>query len=191
MPPATVPETLYWGLKFSEWISLAGILIGPIVAVVITLIVDGKRKRHDARHQIIRMLLASRHLVGDATYSTAINLIPAEFNSSKAVMAAWHDYIEHVRFKPSEENKEAHEKLHGAKQTKLIFEAMKEAGFKLAETDIQTSGYAADAYIMRDNILVASQIAMADIANILRQQTELLRPEPVEASPSPRIGEKG
>lgn len=47
-------------------------------------------------------------------------------------------------------------------------------GFKLSETDIQTSAYAADGFIKRDNILIASQLAMPDIAESLRRQTEML-----------------
>lgn len=108
---AAQPEALYWGLKFSEWVAFAGLVVGPVIAVALTLWVDGKRKRREQRIQVMRMLLATRHLPGDANYSVAINLIPIEFNDSKDVMAAWHSYIETVRYTPTPENQEQHQKL--------------------------------------------------------------------------------
>lgn len=186
MPPAINPEVLYWGLKFSDWISLSGLICGPIVAVALTLWIDGRRKRREQRIQIMRMLLTTRHLPGDATYSVAINLIPIEFNDRKSVMAAWNSYIEAVRYIPSPENRSGHDKIMSAKQTKLIFEMMKAIGFKLSETDIQTSAYAADGFIKRDNILLESQLAMPEIAKALNRQIELM-----EGSQSLQTGQTG
>jgi hypothetical protein len=59
-------------------------------------------------------------------------------------MGAWSTYIETVRYQPAPENAEEHDKIVVSKQTKLIFEMMKCVGFKLSETDIQTSAYAAE-----------------------------------------------
>jgi hypothetical protein len=171
-------ETLYWGLRFGEWVSLVGLFLGPIVAVLVTLYIEGRRRTRDQHIQIMRMLLSTRHLAGDPLYSVAINLIPIEFNDSKPIMAAWRTYIEAVRFKPTEDNAEEHNRLLLSKQTKLIFELLKHLKFDLPETDIQTSAYAADAFIQRDNILLGSQIAMADIANSLRRQTDFLQGVP-------------
>ena len=183
-------ETLYWGLKFSEWVSLVGLFLGPIVAVLLTLYIEGRRRTRDQHIQIMRMLLSTRHLAGDPLYSVAINLIPIEFNDSKPIMAAWRAYIEAVRFKPSEENAQEHNRVLLSRQTKLIFELLKHLNFDLPETDIQTSAYAADAFIQRDNILLGSQLAMADIANSLRVQTQILRGLPEQTSEQIEPGPK-
>jgi len=181
MLPVVQPETLYWGLKFGEWVTLAGLVLSPVFAVILTLWVDGRRKQREQRIQVMRMLLTTRHLPGDAVYSVAINLIPIEFNNSRGVMAAWHSYIESVRYTPTPENQEEHQKIIFSRQTKLIFETMKTIGFKLSETDIQTSAYAADGFIKRDSILIASQLAMPDIANSMRRQTEILEQNMAQA----------
>lgn len=174
MPPLADHETLYWGLKFSDWVTVAGLIIGPLVAVALTLWVEGRRKRREQRVQVVRMLLATRHLPSDAAYSVAINLVPVEFNGSKNVMSAWRSYIEQVRYTPSPENKAEHSKIVAAKQTTLIFEMLRMMGFKLSETDIQTSAYAADGFVQRDNILIASQLAMPEIAATLKRQLDLM-----------------
>jgi hypothetical protein len=164
-------ETLYWGLKFSELVTLIGIIVGPIVAVAMTLLVEAKRRQRDSKIQIMRMILNTRHLPADPSYNAAINLIPVEFNNDEKVMSAWKDYISHVRFKPSDENKSGHDTLTIAKQTTMIFQLMKNLGFNLSETEIQTSAYASEGSIIRDNLYLASLHANVRIADALERQT--------------------
>lgn len=183
MPDVT--ETLYLGLKFSEWITVLGLLLGPIVAVVITMVVDGRRKKRDQQLQVLRMLLTTRHLPADAAYSVAINLVPVEFNADRNVMSAWERYVELVRTRPTDDNAVAHGEDVRSRQTKLIFAIMQSLGFKLAETDIQTSAYVADGFIRRDNLMVGSWAAMIDIATTLKQQTAMMGAD--QQNPSPTL----
>ena len=163
-------SVLYWGLKFSEWLTLLGIVTGPIVAVVITLWVDGRRRARDQKSQVMRLLLNTRHLPSDPSYTIAINSIPVEFNKDKKVMAAWHVYIDAVRYKASPENTDVALADLRAKQTKLIFEVMKSLGYALAETDIQNSAYAAGGYVDRENIFIDAWRAWPRIAAALEFQ---------------------
>jgi hypothetical protein len=48
----------------------------------------------------MRMLLSTRHMPADPLYSTAINLIPADFNDQIEVMDAWRKYHSVVRERP-------------------------------------------------------------------------------------------
>jgi len=169
------PETLYWGFKLYELLTLIGIIIGPIAAVVITLITESSGQKRDRQIQVMRMLLNTRSMPADAAYSVAINLVPVEFNKSSKVMSAWRTYIEAVRFRPTKENEEEQHRLLKAKQTALIFQIMHQLGFELSETDIQTSAYISDGFIQRDNMYLDSLQAMRDIANEIKTQNEFLR----------------
>ena len=166
-------NAVFYGLKFSEWLTLIGIVIGPIAAVLITLWVDGRRRKREQQAQVMRLLLNSRHLPSDPSYTIAINSIPVEFNSSKRVMGAWHSYIDCVRYKATTENAAASYEDVRAKQTKLIFEVMRSLGYKLAETDIQNSAYAAGGFIDRDNVFMEAWRAWPRIANALELQVGL------------------
>ena len=174
MSPAIHSEVLYWGLKFSDWISLTGLILGPVVAVSITLWIEGGRKKREQRIQVMRMLIATRHLPADPSYSVAINLIPVEFNDNKRVMAAWNAYIEKVSQKPATGDEEQHKKIVEARQTNLIFGMMKALDFNLSETAIQTSAYASQGYVDREKIVIDSQLAMPKIASALNRQLEIL-----------------
>ena len=168
-------DPLYWGLKLYEWLTLIGVIVGPIVAVSLTLWIEGRRRDHDQRVQVLKALLTTRHLPGDPAYSVAINMIPVEFNKSGSVMAAWHSYMEAVRYRPSAENADEHFRMTITKQTKLIFEVMRELGFKLAETDIQTTAYAADGFILRDNVFFDAWKSWPRIAAALEANNQMLQ----------------
>ena len=157
-----------------EKLTLAAVFGGPIVAVAITLWIDARRKAREQKLVILKMLLATRHLVGDPMYSQAINLIPVEFAGRPRVLAAHKEYIDAVRVQPNPDNTEAILRRSLAKQSHLVFEIARSMGFNIAESDIQIEGYAADAWIRRDNLTLDSQQAMRDIATILALQTKLL-----------------
>lgn len=168
MPSNCNNEIIFLGLKLYELLTLIGIFLGPLIAVGITLWTESRRQKREGQIQVMRMLLNTRHLVGDPMYSVAINLVPVEFNSSKNVVQAWKEYIDSARYKPSDENVQQHAQLLLAKQTTLIFRVMQSLGFQLSESDIQTNRYASNALIERDALYLDSLRAMREIANSLK-----------------------
>src|ERR1700676_3599046 len=90
-------------MKLNDWLTLLAIVLGPTIAVAITLITERTRRVRETRIHITRMLLATRHMPADAQYNTAVNLIPAEFNDQEEVMKAWRAYHATVRERPAED----------------------------------------------------------------------------------------
>lgn len=170
--PSALPVIL--GLQPYEWLTLAGIVLGPIAAVLISLWLEARRRDREQKIIILRLLLTTRHLVGDPSYSAAINLIPIEFAGDQAVQAAYKNFIEAAHADFTEETKQKVAERTATKQTKLIYAIARSMKFNIAETDIQTTAYAADGWITRDNIAIDSQKAMRNIADILWIQTRLL-----------------
>jgi hypothetical protein len=163
-------ETIYFGLKLYEFLTLAAIVIGPVVAVSLQLFSERRRRKLEQQTQTMRMLVSTRHLAGDPNYTTAINMIPVDFNRNRKIMAAWQAYIEAIRYEPSPGNEEAHYKTTIAKQTHLIFLIMQYLGYKLAETDIQTTAYAAGGFVERDKLMIGGWLAWPRIADALEAQ---------------------
>lgn len=167
-------EVLYWGLKISEWLTLFGVIIGPIVAVAITLWVESQRRRRENKTQILRLILNTRHLAADPQYSTAINLIPVEFSSSLQVMTSWKEYIQTVNEAPQQEQIDQHSRKMNIKQTALIFQMMKSLGYKTSESDIQLNPYISSGFIQRDNLYLDSLRATREIADNLKANNKFL-----------------
>jgi hypothetical protein len=162
-----------------ELATLFAIFAGPVVAVAITLWIDARRKDREQKLLILRMLLATRHLVGDPLYSQAINLIPISFAGRPKITGAYKDYMDAVRVVATPENSQSVATRSAAKQSRLIFEIARDLGYDIAESDIQIDGYAADAWIKRDLLSLDSQKAMRDIAQILALQTKILMSQPL------------
>lgn len=160
------------GLQPREWLTLIGIVSGPIIAVIITLVVQAKRRARDLKLEVFRAIMTTRHLVGDPSYSNAINMIPWAFEGSRRVKAAYRVYMRETHtdeFTPP--SKETAEQIK-ASQKLLIVAMGKDLGFALEEEDLQA--YAADSLVQRDNLVVSAHRAWIDIAHSLHLQTRLL-----------------
>ena len=116
------------------------------------------------------MLASTRHLPSDPAYSTAINMIPIDFNRVKPVMSAHESYIETILYRPTSENSDAHNQQIVMKQTKLIFEMARHLGHDLPETKIQSTAYAAGGFVERDNLMTDAWRAWSRIADALKAQ---------------------
>ena len=161
----------------TEWITVAAIVIGPIIAVAITLWIEGRRKSHDAKLTTLRALLASRDFPSDPAYQVAIKLVPLEFNDCSSVLSAHREFLEAANVDTdglSDAKVKAITENTNIKLTRLLFEMAKACGLKIRETDIQTGAFGSRGFYYRDALLQDSQKAMRDVANILWMQTRML-----------------
>ena len=156
-------------MTLNEWLTLVAIIVGPIVAVAITLWVESRRRKSESRMVVARLLMATRHLPGDANYSTAINLIPIEFHDCKAVMTAFKEYGRQIRnaLPDTEEGRQLMHRETMTAQTKLLSAVLQAMGMRVSEADLALEAYAAGGMIQRDNIYIESLVAQTRIARAL------------------------
>lgn len=159
-------------MNTNAWLTLLAIVLGPTIGVVITLWVERSRRTKERRLQIVRMLLATRHMPADAQYNVAVNLIPADFNNQPAVMGAWRRYHEIVRERVDVPD---HEKRLNAGQSAMIFQVIRSAGLQFSESDIQAQAYVSEGFVTRDNLYLDSLRAMPELAATLKKQHELMQ----------------
>ncbi|MXP14008.1 hypothetical protein GRI44_04505 [Altererythrobacter confluentis] len=157
-------------MSTTELLTLAAILIGPVLAIVVQIVAERRKQIRESRVQTFRTLVSTRHLPGDPSYSTAINMIPIDFNRVRPIEKAHEEYIRTILYKASKENAEAHNRDIIDKQTKLIFEIARKLGYSLKESDIQNAAYAAGGFIERDNLMLSGWQAWTRIASALEKQ---------------------
>jgi len=174
IPPSSsiLPSVL--GLQPYEWLTLIGIVIGPIVAVLITLWREDYRRQQEARTQIVRMLINARGMPSDPTYSSAINLVPVEFNSEPTVITAWSAYVGLARTATTPEGQYRHDEMLKAKQTTLIYSILKVLKIDISETDINTQSYYSDGFLGRDNLYLDSLKSMREIADSIKRSADFV-----------------
>lgn len=175
-------------MRLNEWLTLAAIILGPIIAVGITLWIEGRRRMRDSRMIVLRQLMATRHLPGDPLYSLAVNLIPVEFNDERSVMAAHKAYHEALRASaaaPDDQKRQALEFLV-SRQTKMIYAIMQSLGLHASEADIPMEAYAAQGMVDRNALYLKSLEGMVRIADALEAQTRMI----ANAAPQPAAEQK-
>jgi len=170
-------------MDVKDWLTLVALIFGPVIAVGITLWIEGQRRRRESRLAVLRQLMATRHLPGDPMYSTAVNLIPVEFNDDRRVMETYKAYQAAVSQAPGTDPEAialCNQKVAVA-QTKMVFAVMKAMKLRASEADLPVEAYAAKGMIERDNLWLNSLRGTVRIADALELQTRLLGSGQAEA----------
>jgi hypothetical protein len=81
-------------MRAADWVNLAGLITGPVVAVLITLVWTRFWQAKDRKVWVLRQLAATRGLPHDPAYHIAMNAVPIEFAENPAVMETWRNYID-------------------------------------------------------------------------------------------------
>ena len=161
-------------MALNDWLTLVAIVLGPIIAVAITLLVQSRREKRERRLVVARMLMATRHLPGDPNYSTAVNLIPVEFHDESAVISAYSEYKratgQDAPILP-DATARVNQEISTA-QVKLVSAILQSLGMKVSEADLAISAYAAGGMVQRDALYLQSLQAQVRIASALEGQAE-------------------
>ncbi|WP_146190686.1 DUF6680 family protein [Marinicauda salina] len=138
-------------------------VIGPTVAVVISLIWEGQRRDRERRENVLQTLLATRGRHADPGFSWAIRTIPVYFNRNAQVMNAHKEFLNAARFKPSEEVKDQAEDETARRQGILISEILKDLGYK-GLTSEQIEDYTSEGLYLQDIRMANALDALPHIA---------------------------
>ncbi|HRO02936.1 MAG TPA: hypothetical protein PLS69_04965 [Terricaulis sp.] len=143
--------------------AIVAAVVGPIAAVVITLVWERVRKSREERQLILQTLLATRGRHADPGYSWAIRTTPLHFARNKDVITAHAAYMDAVRLQPTAENRERADAEIGRRQGVLISEMLKDLGYR-GLTAEQIEAYTAQGLADREELLMQALRALPHIA---------------------------
>lgn len=85
-------------MTIADWLMIAAVLAGPIIAVQLTRHLDDKREVRDRKLQVFKTLMATRAYTVSWDHVVALNRIDLEFNrrnqNERAVIEAWKAYLD-------------------------------------------------------------------------------------------------
>jgi hypothetical protein len=168
----------YWGLEIKDWITVAAVVAGPILAVQAQRIVESINKKHERRLKIFKSLMSTRAERVSREHVQALNLIDIEFygrvkfrtrwqtRSEKAVTNAWKNYNAHLNDK-SYPTVDAWFKHSDDLLTKLLYEMSQALGYDFDEVQLKRDAYRPEAQVNLEN----AQLAVLDgLAKALNNQ---------------------
>lgn len=130
---------------FYSLMTIGAVVVGPILAVLVTRFVDDLRADRLRRMDIFRTLMRTRNMKISADHVSALNLVELEFVKHPKVVTAWKAYLQNLSEPfPSIEDRARYEaagKQRESLLTKLISEIATALRFKVEQLDILAGNY--------------------------------------------------
>ena len=152
-----------------EMLSVVGLILGPVAAVIITLWAQQRLQRSDSRLSLARNLLIAQVDHSDPSWSASIRQVPVEFRKLSEVMQAWRQYIDAVNNPPSPENRAAQDSKVNGRKLDLLFEVCRATKLGLSESDIRNTSYLAKGYTDRQQLVEDAANAIVRAADALEK----------------------
>lgn len=85
-------------MTIADWLMIAAVLLGPIIAVQLTRFLDNKKEVRERKLKVFQTLMATRAYALSWDHVEALNRIDLEFDKNnkkeKPVIEAWKAYLD-------------------------------------------------------------------------------------------------
>jgi hypothetical protein len=181
----------YWCMQFRDWLNVAilvvtaiAIVVGPIMAVRVSLRFEESREKLRRKYQTFHALMRTRRVTLSAEHVTALNVIQTEFHDDEKVIAAYKKYIDHLAGPlPPASDEGAHKRVFDDRDdafNEMMSEIGKHLGFSLDKRELAKYSYAPQGWVNVE----AEQSAIRQLALELLQGKRPLPISPFQPSPS-------
>ncbi|HVB88465.1 MAG TPA: DUF6680 family protein [Candidatus Dormibacteraeota bacterium] len=143
MDASAATNTYKWlGISLEGWLTIAAVLIGPILALSAQRLLDNLREAHNRRVRIFRELMSTRAQRLSPRHVEALNAVPLEFRRKrdKKILAAWKAYLNHLGT-DSSKDLPSWIRTAAALLIELLFEMSQRLGPKLEKLSIEREIY--------------------------------------------------
>lgn len=124
-------------------LTVAAIIMGPIIAVRITRGSDKRKSETDRKYQILSDLMRTRRARLDPLHVSALNLVELEFYGQSSVCVAYREYVKHLNstWPAGGESLDRHSQNGDDLFSELLYEIANNLGFKFDKRDLSRLGY--------------------------------------------------
>lgn len=144
-----------------EALTITALFVGPILAVLVTRIIDFRRSKRERRLDVFRTLMRTRRTPVSPEHVTALNLVEIEYQGVRSELTAWEELFRHFTLNPprhrdeevnadlTREQKSAREDRYNQRVqserdqllAKLLHAMAKFLGYRIEQIDILSRGY--------------------------------------------------
>ncbi|MGC1105125.1 MAG: DUF6680 family protein [Candidatus Acidiferrales bacterium] len=144
MVAPTAVETHRWlGISLEGWLTIAAVVVGPILALAAQRVLDNLREEHTRQVRVFRELMITRAQRLSPRHVEALNAVPLEFrktHKNKNILGAWKVYLDHLGT-DSTKDFVAWVRTGSEKLVELLYEMSQRVGPKLEKLSIETEVY--------------------------------------------------
>jgi len=132
-------------MEASSWYALAtlaAIVLGPILAVLVTRLIVAKREKKRRKFDVFSKLMQTRGIRLDPVHVAALNVVELEFFKEPLVRNAYKTYIEHLSSPmPAVAEQERYFEQRADLFMSLLSEIGNALGFHFDKRDLERLGY--------------------------------------------------
>jgi hypothetical protein len=184
--------TGFWCMQFRDWLSLGilivtaiAIVVGPIVAVRLTLRFEMSREKLRRKYETFHALMKTRRVTLSPEHVTALNVIQTEFHDDEKVITAYKKYIDNLGGAPLPPGANADAVQRFLEQrddvfNEMMFEIGRHLGFALDKRELRKYSYAPQGWVNTE----AEQNAIRQLALELLQGKRPLPISPFQPNPA-------
>lgn len=122
--------------------TIVAIILGPILAVIITRYLDREHERQTRKFEVLRGLMKTRRLQLHPDHVGALNLIQLEFYENEPVISRYSKYIEHLNSPlPEKDEMERFYEARHAHFVELLRAVAHEMDYEFDKFDLDRLGY--------------------------------------------------
>lgn len=150
-----------------DWVVVVAIVLGPVLAILVSRHLDNRREKHARQMDIFRTLMRTRRTPVYPDHVGALNLIEIEFADNAKVVSEWKDLFKHLGnnhtrseaeavssdMPPDEAGRrnEAFDKRLFDERQKLLAKVLhaiaQDLGFKVEQLEIFEGGYTPQGWV--------------------------------------------
>lgn len=122
--------------------TLAAIALGPIIAVLVTRLLDSSREKQRRRLDVFRNLMQTRGVRLDPVHVSALNIVEIEFYNDGRVRQAFQSYIQHLSSPmPEVREQDRYFEQRSDLFMNLLFEVGSSVGLAFDKRDLERLSY--------------------------------------------------
>ena len=153
VPEASVAT--YLGLRPGEWIMIAAILVGPILAVITQFIWQHRKQKRDAKIWVFSTMMSLRGSPQAPEFIRAANLIDVIFYKNQEIRRRWKTVLDHLN---SDDYRQ--------RFTQQVFDRFRDLLAELLSEMAKDLGYGYDHTQIKDQAWVPTLHVVAEEQNI-------------------------
>jgi hypothetical protein len=145
----------YWGLTIAEWLTLAAIVLGPILAVGTQLWMQARKAKRDIKLWVFNTLMGYRAMILNPNFVQAFNLVDVIFYKNDEVRKKRKEFLDVVTAAAG--NNMTPQAVEKCKDliAEMLAKMGSELGFEFDHTQIKDTGYYPVAFEKMDTAAIA------------------------------------
>lgn len=184
----------YWGLTVAEWITVAAIILGPIVAVSAQLWIQARKAKRDLKLWVFNTLMGYRSTIVNPNFVQAFNLVDVVFYKNTEVRSKRKEFLDVVTATAGANLTPQQVEKCKDLVAEMLAKMGSELGFDFDHTQIKDTGYYpmafekldVAAFELRQKGLAVLE-GKANIGVVIRDEAPAAAPAAKESAPAPLL----